>query len=400
MNVILYDEPGVHTSLLPLTFTRPVSGLRTGILTIAGKWEKHLEAEVSDFTVPYLRELFPPRSAEDNLVIAGSVLPDEALVAALMKLPPQSALVNDSGMIAARMDGSAELFIDDAVNTKGLKSVFYRHPVKKILKPWDLFLRNGSEIFNDFMLLTSGRKSASLQDPFTRIYHERNLFLEEGARIKASIINAEGGPVYIGRNAEIQEGVMIQGPAAILEGAVISMGAKLRENNTIGPWCKVGGEVKNSIIMGNSNKAHDGYLGNSVVGEWCNLGAATNNSNLKNNYSNIKIWDYGTMNFRDSGQQFCGTFIGDHSKTAIGTQINTGTVIGVSANVFGSGLTPKFIPSFSWGGFMPGIMYDFNKAVDTANKMMKRREKEISVAGAKMLKAVYEQENSSGKKVI
>ena len=399
MNVILYDDPVVHTSLLPLTFTRPVSGLRTGILTIAGKWEKHLDATVSNYTISYLRVLFPVTTGKDNLIIDSSVLPDETLVTAVRKLPTQSMLVNDDGMIAARM-GSGELFINDKVNSKGLKSVYYRQPVRKILKPWDLFLQNGKEIFNDFMLITSGRNTGSLQDPFTRIYNERNLFLEEGTRVKAAIINAEGGPVYIDRNAEIQEGVMIQGPAAVLEGAVISMGARLRENNTIGPWCKVGGEVKNSIFMGNSNKAHDGYLGNSVVGEWCNLGAATNNSNLKNNYSNVKVWDYGSMNFLDSGQQFCGTFIGDHSKTAIGTRINTGTVIGVSANIYGSGLTPKFIPSFSWGGFMPGIRYDFSKAVDTANKMMKRRDQEMSTEEVKMLRTVYDLENSSGKKDI
>jgi UDP-N-acetylglucosamine diphosphorylase/glucosamine-1-phosphate N-acetyltransferase len=239
------------------------------------------------------------------------------------------------------------------------------------------------------MLITADRHSRPIPDPYTRTYHERNIFIEEGVSIKAAIINAEKGPVYLGKNASLQEGTVIRGPAAIMEGADISMGAKIRENTTIGPFCKVGGEVKNSIIFGNSNKAHEGYLGNSIIGEWCNLGADTNCSNLKNNYSNVRVWNYADNTFQDSAQQFCGVFMGDHSKTSIGTLMNTGTVIGVSANIFGFGLTPKFIPSFSWGGYSPNTTYNFNKALDSARKMMGRRNKSLGDDEARVLKEIF-----------
>ncbi len=300
-----------------------------------------------------------------------------------------AVLVNDYGFLAARVDKLTTAGMKDSVTPDGLKNIYYRNPVKNITRPWDLFLHNRSEIIQDYIIITSGRSSGNVPDPFTRIYNERNIFFENGVNIKSAILNAEDGPIYIGENVTIQEGATIHGPAAILEGAVLSMGAKLREDNTIGPYCKIGGEVKNSIFYGNSNKAHDGYIGNAVIGEWCNLGAGTNNSNLKNNYSNVRVWDYESMNYYDSGQQFCGVFMGDHSKTAIGTRINTGTVIGICANVFGHGLTPKFIPSFSWGGYEKGNTYEVNKALESAGKMMSRREQELNPAEKDILIAVF-----------
>ncbi len=389
MNLILYDDPSVHKSLYPLTFTRPVSSLRTGILTLGEKWARSLNGEVSNLTVPFLQNGFAASIQNDNWLIQSNILPDENLVNAIKKMSPLSVLVNDSGWLAARIDKAGVATLKESSIPQGLKSTYFRSPVKIISRPWDLFLNNHIEIIQDFQRITSGRSSCQLPDPFTRIYNERNIFFEEGVNIKAAILNAEEGPIYIGKNATIQEGVAVHGPSAILEGAVISMGAKIREDNTIGPYCKVGGEVKNSILFGNSNKAHEGYLGNSVIGEWCNLGAGTNNSNLKNNYSNVRVWDYEQMKYTDSGQQFCGVFMGDHSKTAIGTRINTGTVIGVSANVFGQGLTPKFIPSFSWGGYEKGSVYDTEKAGEAALKMMSRRNQKFNSTDKEIFYAIY-----------
>lgn len=390
MNVILYDRPSVHLSLYPLTLTRPVSGIRVGILTIAEKWNKILDLEVTYRTEPYLQELFSLHTSDDNWIINSSLLPDDSLVNAIKKLPPSSVLVNNEDFLAVKSGRPDIRSWDETPDIKGLKNIYYRHPVRTIRKPWDLFLQNGKELINDFILLTGNRVSNKLPDPFTRVYNERNLFIEEGVSIKAAILNAENGPVYLGKNVVIQEGAAIHGPAAFLEGSVASMGVKIREDTTIGPYCKIGGEVKNSIFFGNSNKAHEGYLGNSVIGEWCNLGADTINSNLKNNYSNVRVWDYESMSYQDSGQQFCGVFMGDHSKTAIGTRINTGTVIGVSANVFGHGLTPKFIPSFSWGGYSGGSEeYDPDKAIDAAKKMMSRRNYVMSKAEEIIMKSVF-----------
>ncbi len=390
MKIILYDEPAVHKALYPLTLTRPVSELKTGILSIREKWAHHMNRDISWGTMPYLAKLYPQDFDNDNLIINSALLPDENLVKAISGLAESSSLVNDSGILAARVNSDQVPGPGQIFNPQGLKSVYFRHEVKKISKPWDLFLENGPEIIKDIFLITLNRNSSKMPDPFTRIYNERNVFIEKGVKIRSAILNAEDGPIYLGENAEIQEGSSLHGPVAVLEGAVISMGAKIRENTTIGRFCKVGGEVKNSIFLGNSNKAHDGYLGNSVIGEWCNLGANTNNSNLKNNYSNVKVWDYETVSFRDSGQQFCGVFMGDHSKTAIGTRINTGTVIGVSANIFGAGLTPKYIPSFSWGGYKQGPEYAFDKAIDSAGKMMSRRNRLFSEDEINMLKAVYD----------
>lgn len=390
MNVILYDREILHKSFFPFTLTRPVSGLRVGILTLAEKWQRFLNSTVSNHTASYLNQLYPLYTEEDNYVIDCSYLPDEALADAIKKLPAASALVYDKEIIAARMEKSRIPPPGEPMPWGGLKTVFFKHPVRTISRPWDLFLNNRCEIMNDFMLVASGRRSAGVHDPFSRIYNDRNVFVEKDVVIKAAVINAENGPVYIGTNSRIQEGTTIHGPAAFLEGSTVSMGSKIREDSTIGPFCIVGGEVKNSIFIGYSNKAHEGYLGNSVIGEWCNLGADTNNSNLKNNYSSVRVWDNLTGSYMESGQLLCGAFIGDHSKTAIGTLINTGTVIGVSANVFGTGLTPKFIPSFSWGGYTGKVRYDCDKAIESAGNMMARRERKILPSEAALLRSIFE----------
>lgn len=390
MNLILFDDPKIHKSLYPFTLTRPVGSLRLGILTLVEKWSRVLGLTASFNTAAYLSDLFPMKVTGDNLLVNSSVIPDEQIVNSILKLPNGAILENEQHILAVHSGEESIPAPGDLPERGNLKSIYFRHPVKLITRPWDLFLENSNELLRDFILLTSGRQTNNMPDPYTRTYHERNVFIEDGAKIRAAVINAEDGPVYIGKGTLIREGSLICGPAAILEGAELSMGVKIRPNTTIGPYCKVGGEIKNSIIYGYSNKAHDGYLGNSVVGEWCNLGADTNCSNLKNNYSNVGVWDYESDSFQDSGQQFCGTFIGDHSRTSIGTMINTGTVIGVSANIFGAGLTPKFIPSFTWGGHAGSVEYDIDKAIDSAGKMMALRKKIISKKDAVLLRYVYE----------
>ncbi len=390
MNLILYDDPLFCKTLYPLTFTRPLGCLRLGILILAEKWERILGNKPSYLSLPYLSGLYPLNADSDNLVINSSVLPDDQFVNSLRKLQPGSVLENERMFLAARTDKEHLPACGNSFDRAGLKSVFYRQPVRLVSRPWDLFLENKNELLRDYMLVTSGRETKKMPDPYTRSYHERNIFIEEGVTIKAAIINAENGPVYIGKNVSIMEGSAICGPAAILKGSVISMGTKIRANTTIGPHCIVGGEVKNSIIYGYSNKAHEGYLGNSIVGEWCNLGANTNCSNLKNNFSNVKVWDHAKDAYLDSGQQFCGVFIGDHSTTSIGTMINTGTMIGVSANIFGSGLTPKFIPSFSWGGYPENQTYEIEKAIESAGKMMALKKKNISQEEAGVLRAIFD----------
>jgi UDP-N-acetylglucosamine diphosphorylase/glucosamine-1-phosphate N-acetyltransferase len=360
-----------------------------GLLTLAEKWKARMEGTFSYHTAAYLSGKFPLHIADDNLVIHGGIIPDEGIVQAITKLPALSKLENEKTVLAARIGAEAVTPPGEPIRWEGLKSVFYRNPVRTIRKPWDIFLENGAEIIRDFILVTAGKESGSMPDPFSRIYNERNIFISPGVSIRASILNAENGPIFLGKDVSIQEGAMLRGPVAVLEGSEISMGAKIRENTTIGPFCKVGGEVKNSVITGYSNKAHDGYLGNSVIGEWCNLGADTNCSNLKNNYSAVRVWDYLAADYVDSHQQFCGTFIGDHTKTSIGTMINTGTVMGVSANVFGPGLTPKFIPSFTWGGVLEKQIYDVNRAIPDAGKMMSRRNMILSPEDSGILEYLY-----------
>jgi UDP-N-acetylglucosamine diphosphorylase/glucosamine-1-phosphate N-acetyltransferase len=257
-------------------------------------------------------------------------------------------------------------------------------------KTWHIFQFNAAEIRKDFILLTAGRKSQPIQDPHTRCYGEHQIFIEEGVQIRAAILNAEGGPIYLGKNSEVQEGALIRGPFALCEGSTVNMGAKLRGDTTIGPYSKVGGEVSNSVIMGYSNKGHDGFLGNSVIGEWCNLGADTNTSNLKNNYAPVKLWDYTKGGFANTGLQFCGLMMGDHSKCGINTMFNTGTVIGVGANVFGDGFPRNFIPSFAWGGAAGFSTFTPPKFHETAQAVYARRGKEWGPDQKEILDKVFD----------
>lgn len=384
MNLILFDDPATRISLLPFTFTRPVSKIRVGILTLAEKWEKRLNQSASFLTEAYLQKKFPLNPANDNLFINAAWCPDNDAIAIVKTLKPKEVLVHEEIVLAWR---SEDLSLPDLKNST---AKVFLGTVTLIDRPWKIFQHNAAQIRADYSLVTDGRKSAGVQDKHTIVYNESNIFVEEGVQIRAAVLNAEDGPIYLGKNSVVQEGALIKGPFALCEGSTVNMGGKMRGDTTVGPHSKVGGEVSNSVIFGYSNKGHDGFLGNSVIGEWCNLGADTNTSNLKNNYENVKIWSYAKGGFVDTGLQFCGLMMGDHSKCGINTMFNTGTVVGVSSNIFGDGFPRNFIPSFSWGGASGFTLYQLKKAFDTAEKVMERRKITLDDVEKEILTNVFE----------
>ncbi len=369
MAVVLFDHPEIRESLLPLTYTRPVGDLRIGILTLAEKWASDLQSTIDFLTVDYLMPKFGASDYQKGFFINGAICPDEDFIASVQALEEGHALWSQGVLLAAhtQADSLTQLLKGD------YHKVQYQQPLNILRQTWELFLHNGSQIEQDFKRITSGRKSAGIDDPHTVVYNPEQVFVEPNVQIKAAIINAEQGPVYLGADCEVQEGTIIQGPFALCAHSQLRLGGKMRPNTTIGPYCKIGGEVGNVIFHSYSNKAHEGFLGNSVIGSWCNMGADTNNSNLKNNYSPVKVWDYMTRTNLDTGLQFCGTIMGDHSKCSINTMLNTGTVVGVCANIFGGGFPPKFVPSFSWGGIADQREYNFQKFCETAHTVMNRR---------------------------
>lgn len=383
MNYILFDGK-VRNALLPFTFTRPVADIRTGILTIREKWEKHLKASGSTLTEAYLSGKYPLKKEKDNIWINASFLPDAGLVKAVQNLPEAHVLFYKDEVIAYR---SAEICKEEDI--KNYRAVIYKNPVLRIEQPWDIFAKNGEVLQSDFELITAGRESAPVP-PGVNVLHPENIFIEAGARLHYCTINAANGPVYIGKNAEIMEGSLIRGGFALCEGATVKLGAKIYGPTTIGPYSKAGGEINNSVLFGYSNKGHEGFLGNSVIGEWCNLGADTNTSNLKNNYEPVRVWSYETEGFVRTDLQFCGLLMGDHSKCGINTMFNTGTVVGVSANIYGSGFPRNFIPDFSWGGAGGFKTYLPKKAFETAKIVMARRKVEFTGAEAAILEQVFE----------
>jgi UDP-N-acetylglucosamine diphosphorylase/glucosamine-1-phosphate N-acetyltransferase len=364
MNYILFDSISWE-DLKPLTFTRPVAEIRCGILTITEKWNLCLQTKCSFKTQDYLQKKYPVQLQKDNVYINGTCLPTLELVKEIQNLSPEHALYKNEELIAARTSNNSF----DSLQRIESKAIF-----SQILFPWNIFTLNSQEIESDFALITKVKKSKPLSSS-NQILCLENIFVEEGATIEFATINATKGKVYIGKDAEIMEGAIIRGPFALCEHATVKMAAKIYEGTTIGPHCKVGGEIQNSVLFGFSNKGHDGYLGNSVLGEWCNLGADTNNSNLKNDYSEVKAWNYRNERFMKTGLQFCGLIMGDHSKSAINTMFNTGTIVGVSSNIYGAGFPRNFFPSFSWGGPEGMSEYSLTKACDTAQRVFDRRSK-------------------------
>lgn len=370
MNYILFDDDS-WGNLLPLTFTRPVSEIRVGILTITEKWERDLNVSVSFLTQEYLKGKYKTLLTDDNIFINGSLVPDADLVKIIGQLKSGEILKQGNIVIASRTDNiQTASFLNKDYST--LIQIDSNIPILKIKYPWDIFTFNKKALKYDFELLTKGRTSSKISST-NQIMGAENIFLEEGAKVECSIINATTGPVYIGKNAEIMEGCIIRGPLALCDDATLKLGTKIYGATTLGPHCKVGGEINNSVLFGYSSKAHDGFLGNSVLGEWCNLGAGTNNSNLKNNYAEVRVWNLPKESFIRTGLQFCGLIMGDHSKSAINTSFNTGTVVGVSANIFGAGFPRNFIPSFSFGGSQGFTEYNLNKVFEVAELVMQRR---------------------------
>jgi UDP-N-acetylglucosamine diphosphorylase/glucosamine-1-phosphate N-acetyltransferase len=388
MQFILFDGP-VRNQLLPFTHTRPVADIRWGILTMRERWEMLLSEKTGTLTEDYLQQAFPFISATDYIYINSSIFATEELTAAIKSLNNGEALMLNDNLIALRT--TATLIHNEELAFAGsLKKVPFTASYYPLQRVWDIFKHNENAIKADFQLLTKGRQSQLLPEYVTAI-NSSNIFIEPGAKVYPCIINAEAGPVYIGRDAEIMEGCIIRGPLALGEHAVLKMGAKVYGGTTIGPGCKVGGEISNVVFFANSNKGHDGFLGNAVIGEWCNLGADTNCSNLKNNYDEVKIWDEYENKSLKTGLQFCGLIMGDHSKCGINTMFNTGTVAGVSCNIYGAGFPEKFIPSFSWGGSDGMVTYALDKAINTANRMMIRRNKELSTAEINVLHHIFKQ---------
>jgi UDP-N-acetylglucosamine diphosphorylase/glucosamine-1-phosphate N-acetyltransferase len=386
MNTILYDDSSWET-LLPLTFTRPVSEIRIGILTIAEKWKYYFNEISGNHTKDYLLPKFGFSANDNNLLINGSILPDFELAEAIKKLKKNEVLVKDSKSIAL-IAGKNELKDFNPLEFNNYVKNEYSGNIDSIDRPWHIFTKNGKEIRNDFSLITSGRKSAALSST-NRVLCPENIFVEEGVKAEFVTINASTGPVYLGKNSEIMENSVIRGPFALCEGSTVKMAAKIYGPTTIGPYSKIGGEVNNSVLFANSNKGHDGFLGNSVLGEWCNIGADTNNSNLKNNYAEVKLWSYQDEKFINTGLQFCGLIMGDHSKCGINTMFNTGTVVGVNANVFGTGFPRSFIPSFSWGGPQGFTVYSLQKAFETAEIVMSRRNIALNETDKEIMRNVY-----------
>jgi UDP-N-acetylglucosamine diphosphorylase/glucosamine-1-phosphate N-acetyltransferase len=384
MNYILFDG-NVRNQLLPFTFTRPVADIRVGILTIREKWEQLLGFTTTTLTEDYLSEKYPFLELEKNIFINASFLPSENLAGIIKGLEENQAVFFEEEPLAFFATEGQEVAFET------FDIIQYAHnDVLRIAHTWDIFSKNGQAIKRDFELLTKSRKSQPIPEGVWAKNPE-NIFIEEGATLEFCTLNASEGPIYIGKHAEIMEGALIRGPFALCEHASVKMGAKIYTNTSIGPHSKVGGEVNNSVIFGYSNKSHDGFLGNSVLGEWCNLGADSNNSNLKNNYAEVRLWDYETEGFARTGLQFCGLMMGDHSKCGINTMFNTGTVVGVSANIFGSGFPRNFVPSFSWGGSGGFTTYKTEKAFEVAKVVMSRRNIEFSEVDAKILEHVFEE---------
>ena len=384
MNYILFDGP-FRNALLPFTYTRPVADIRFGILTIREKWERYLGATTTTITEDYLVSKFPMVELEENTLINASYTPNENLVEMIQNLKSNQVIYDGDVVVAFRATET-----QSEINFDAFEPLICPELTLSIKNTWSIFQLNGAAIEADFQLITKNRTSQPLPEQVVA-FNADQIFIEEGAILPLCVLNATNGPIYIGKDAEIMEGSMVRGPFALCENSVLKMGSKIYGPTTIGPHSKVGGEVNNAVFFGYSNKAHDGFLGNSVIGEWCNLGADTNTSNLKNNYAEVRLWNYESENFAKTGLQFCGLLMGDHSKCGINTMFNTGTVVGVSANVFGSGFPRNFIPSFSWGGHSGLSTYLTNKAFEVAQVVMKRRGEEFTDIDAAILTEVFEQ---------
>ena len=385
MNVILFDNEHSWKNLLPLTYTRPVSEIRIGILTIKQKWDNELSTCCSYHTQNFLSKKFPLKNISNSLFINGGLCPTSDLITEIKKLKPQQALFKNNELLA---------LVGDLCDLNALISftkIEFKGEILNVKNVWDVFQKNGEALKLDFELITKNKKSQPLSNSVTVIGNKDLIFLEEGAKAEACIFNTAAGPIYLAKDAEVMEGSAVRGPFSLGEHSALKLSTKVYGPTTIGPHCKIGGEVNNSVIFGFTNKAHDGFLGNSVIAEWCNLGADTNNSNLKNNYGNVKLFNYAQNKMMDSGLKFCGLIMGDHSKSGINTMFNTGTVVGVAANIYGGGFPATHIPSFSWGGSEGFETYRLEKLFETAEKVFERRGLKLNATEKEILTSIFNQ---------
>ncbi|WP_316812423.1 GlmU family protein [Pedobacter heparinus] len=387
MMINLFDD-NAWLSLRPLSFTRPVADLRVGILTIAEKWKRHLSASYGFITAEYLSVKYPALP-DVQLYINGSVCPDYALLEAISAIKTGESLHKNDVLIAYKIDAGTNHIPGIAAQ---LKPKAYSGDFVRILFPEDIFRNNDTELKKDFALLTKGRTSRLLSH--TNILMGDQIFVEEGGGAECSTFNSLNGPIYIGENSQVWEGCHIRGSFALCHNSQVKMGAKIYGQTTIGPYSRVGGEINNAVIWGYSSKGHEGYLGNAVMGQWCNIGADSNNSNLKNNYAEVRLWDYAAETFRKTGLQFCGLIMADHVKCGINTMFNTGTVAGVSANIFGAGFPRNFIPDFAWGGAHGFDTYSLNKMFETSEKVYERRNIAFDQTEQDILAAIFEMTKS------
>lgn len=386
MNYILFDDYS-RNNLLPLTFTRPVCDIRFGILTIREKWEKMMGIVTSTLTEEFLSEKFPIIKGASNILINGSVCPTPTLIEEIQSLMPNEAIIGTDSIIALHVLAEDLDKIGEG-DTEGIIEKATRSEILKISYPWDLLSQNHQAIVNDFNLLTAGRVSEPIPD-WVKVTAPENVFIEKGAQLENVILNASEGPIYIGENVQVMDGARLRGAVAVIDSAIVKMGTNIYGATTIGPHVKVGGEIENSILLAYSNKPHHGYLGHSVIGKWCNLAAGTTVANLNNTYRNVRAWNYSQERFIDTGMQFLGLIMGDHSKTGINTMFNTGSVVGVNSNIFGSGYQRNFVPSFVWGGPTGFNSYDINKALEVANYVYKRRGLDFDQSERNLLSNVY-----------
>jgi len=394
---ILFDDVS-RNSLLPLTYLRPSADIRCGILTFREKWEFYLKSSTYNLCIDYLKKKFPIEVGNLNVFIKGTLFPNIELREKILQLKQGQALVNskyrdvlafvlsDEEVRKHSFEKKNWVVYDDIIS---LQKVEFSCEYSTVSNVWDIFSMNDRAIAEDFKILTNGKKSAEIS-PTNQVFNKEQVFIEQGAIVECSVLNASAGPIYIGKDAEIMEYSAVRGPFALCEHATLKMGAKIYGATTIGPYCKVGGEVNNSVFFGFSNKAHDGFIGNSVIAEWCNIGADTNNSNLKNTYEIVKLWSYPDRKFISTGLQFCGLIMADHSKCSINTMFNTGTVVGVNANIFGTGFPRNFVPSFSWGATNVTKKFQFDKAVEIAKNVCDRRGVILSDIDIEILYSVYQ----------
>ncbi|MBW7866755.1 MAG: glucose-1-phosphate thymidylyltransferase [Brumimicrobium sp.] len=379
MNIILHDLSG-HLTFAPLTLTRPVGKLRTGMWTNEERWQFYCpQATISFMTKDYLSEKYSANITKDNLWVNAAVIPTNELVKNITDLKKGESLYINNAFIAYR--GEEYLPVKPKSSAKANIIILENR--------WDIYQKNDQILAKDFQAYTAGKKSQAISDTNTIIGDAKRIFLEKGAKVECAILNVSDGPIYVGKNAEIMEGSIVRGGLIMLEESILKIGSKIYGATTIGPHCRVGGEVNNSIFQGYSNKGHDGFIGNSVIGEWCNLGADTNCSNLKNNYGNVKTYNYFLRELEQTNVQFMGVMMGDYSKTSINTMINTASVIGVCANIFMSGFPPKYVADFSWGGEPSAPVYELASAYESIHAMMQRRHQELTDEDKRILAYLY-----------